>query len=217
MVVYPQKIDLIFSNVPNPLRMNPSKILHCWRLPLVIAGLAIAAQGLGLESSLRYQRELVQHGQWWRLLTGNFVHLGWMHLLRDLAGLLLIWVLFHRRMSEWSWTILVLLASLGVCLGIYFFNPAIAWYVGLSGMLFGLFAAGAVLEWKSSRWRSLAMLAGMALLLAYTVFIGPLPGEESGLGGRVVPQAHVYGACMGLAYILGRGGWLRWRRARGPC
>jgi len=197
--------------------MKLSNFLHRWRLPLVIAGLAIAAQALGLASSLRYQRDLVQHGQWWRLLTGNFVHLGWMHLLRDLAGLFLIWVLFRRSMSDLSWAILVLLASLGVCLGIYLLNPSIAWYVGLSGMLFGLFAAGAALEWTSSRWRSLALLAGMALLLVYTVFIGPLPGEESGLGGRVVPQAHVYGACLGLAYILCRGGWLRWRPARGPC
>jgi len=190
-------------------------ILRSWWLPTSVACLTISTQALGLESELRYQRILVEHGQWWRLVTGNFVHLGWMHLLRDLAGLFLIWMLFRHRMSSGSWAILVLLASLGVCLGIYLFNPAIAWYVGLSGMLFGLFTAGAVLEWKSSRWRSLGMLAGMALLLAYTVFIGPLPGEQTGLGGRIVPQAHVYGACMGLAYILWRGGWLRWWHARG--
>lgn len=195
--------------------MKTRSFLRHWWLPAAIACVTIATQALGLETTLRYQRDLVTQGQWWRLITGNFVHLGWMHLLRDLAGLFLIWMLFRRRMNDLSWAVLVLLASLGVCLGIYLFNPSIAWYVGISGMLFGLFAAGAALEWKSSRWRSLGMLAGMVLLLAYTVFIGPLPGEESGLGGRVVSQAHVYGACMGLAYILCRGGWLRWRQARG--
>jgi rhomboid family GlyGly-CTERM serine protease len=189
--------------------------LHPWRLPLAIACVAVLAQAFGLESVLRFQRERILHGQWWRLLTGNFVHLGWMHLARDLAGLGLIWTLFRRSMSERSWLALTLLGSLGVGLGLLALDPAIDWYVGLSGMLFALFAAGAALEWGTSRMRSLAMLGGMTALLLYTVGIGPLPGGEIGLGGRVIAQAHVYGACTGLAYILCRGGWLRWRSTRG--
>ena len=42
----------------------------------------IALQGLPAEWQrvLWYDREAVAAGEYWRILTGNLVHLGWMHL-----------------------------------------------------------------------------------------------------------------------------------------
>ncbi len=178
--------------------------LRIWRLPLGIAFVAAAIQIFGLAPALRYQRDLIDKGELWRLLSGNFVHLGWVHLWRDLAGLGLIWSYFHRYLRERTWLLLVLVGSLGVTLGLYWFSPGVHWYVGISGMLFSLFTAGAWMEWQLSPRRSLIMFILMGALITYTVLIGPLPGEQAGLGGTVIAIAHFYGALTGAAFMLCR-------------
>ncbi len=178
--------------------------LRIWRLPLGIAFVTAAIQIFGLAPALRYQRDLIDKGELWRLLSGNFVHLGWVHLWRDLAGLGLIWSYFHRYLRERTWLLLVLVGSLGVTLGLYWFSPGVHWYVGISGMLFSLFTAGAWMEWQLSPRRSLIMFILMGALITYTVLIGPLPGEQAGLGGTVIAIAHFYGALTGAAFMLCR-------------
>ena len=189
--------------------------LRDWRLPLLLALLLLALQALGLRSALQYRRDAVLDGQLWRLLTGNLVHLGWVHLLRDLAGLFLIWGLFARRLDERAWLALLLVCALAVGLGLFVFSPQIAWYVGISGVLFGLFCAGALLEWRERPRYASALLLGMAAVIAWTLHAGALPGETRDLGGAVVPQAHLYGALGAAAFILLRQGWRKLRSARG--
>lgn len=189
--------------------------LRVWRLPLLLAALLVALQALGLRDALEYRRAAVLHGQLWRLLTGNLVHLGWVHLLRDLAGLFLIWGLFASRLSERSWLALMLVSALAVSLGLLACSPQVAWYVGISGVLFGLFCAGALLEWRERPRYAGALLLGMAAVIGWTLHAGALPGETRDLGGAVVPQAHLYGALGAAAFILLRQGWLRLRATRG--
>lgn len=195
--------------------MDIARAVRHWRLPLCIALLTATIQALDLGPYLRYKRAQVHQGQWWRLVTGNLVHLGWMHLGRDLAGMVLIWILFGHYLRQRTWLFLLVVCGLGVTLGIYLFSPSIHWYVGLSGALFGMFSAGALCEWQVHRVRSASMLAGMVLLLLYTIVFGPLPGEEAGLGGHVVFQAHAYGACVGIGFMLCRGGLTHRLLARG--
>lgn len=191
------------------------RLLRVWRLPLLLALLLVVLQALGLRAALEYRRDAVLHGQLWRLLTGNLVHLGWVHLLRDLAGLFLIWGLFTTRMRERSWLALMLVSALAVSLGLLACSPQVAWYVGVSGVLFGLFCAGALLEWRERPLYAGALLLGMTVVIAWTLHAGALPGETRDLGGAVVPQAHLYGALGAAAFILLRHGWLRLRATRG--
>ncbi len=198
---YGCRVHLV-QHLSGALLMQILRWLRIWRLPLGIACVATTIQIFGLAPSLRYQRDLVAEGELWRLLSGNFVHLGWTHLWRDLAGLGLIWSYFHRYLSERTWLVLVLVGSLGVTLGLYWFSPGIHWYVGISGMLFALFTAGAWVEWQFSPRRSLIMFTLMGVLVTYTILVGPLPGEQDGLGGRVIAIAHFYGALTGTAFML---------------
>ena len=193
----------------------PRGLLRVWRLPLLLAALLLALQETGLRDALEYRRDAVLHGQLWRLLTGNLVHLGWVHLLRDLAGLFLIWGLFAPRLGERTGLALILVCAMAVGLGLLAFSPQIAWYVGISGVLFGLFCAGALLEWRERPLYAGALLLGMAAVIGWTLHAGALPGETRDLGGAVVPQAHLYGALGAAAFILLRQGWLRLRAARG--
>ncbi len=179
-------------------------LLRRWRVPLTLAVTLVALQATGWTPALEYRRAAVLHGELWRLLTGSLVHLGWVHLARDLAGLFLIWGLFACSLNEHSalWILLVSMLSVGLCL--LAFSPGILWYVGISGALFGLFCAGALCEFRENPFFAGTLLLGMAAVVAWTLYAGALPGETAGLGGRVVPQAHLYGAFGGAAFVLAR-------------
>ena len=164
----------------------------------------VALPAAGLRQVLEYRRAAVLQGQVWRLVTGNLVHLGWVHLVRDLAGLFLIWALTVDSLGEQACLWVRCASGLAVGAGLLLFSPASAWYVGISGALFGLFCAGALCQLRQRPLFAGAMLLGMAAILAWTLYAGALPGETAGLGGAVVAQAHLYGALGGAGFISAR-------------
>ncbi len=64
------------------------RIAH-WRVVLVIALLCvcIAAFGDAARELLRYERVAIAEGEYWRLLSAHFAHLGYPHQALNLAGL----------------------------------------------------------------------------------------------------------------------------------
>lgn len=191
--------------------MNTPRTRWHWWIPLTLTLLCALLQLLPARALLQYQRDAVLHGQYWRLLSGNLVHLGWGHLLHDLVGLWLIWLLFAPLLRARAWLALLLTDALAVGLGLLLFSPQVAWYVGISAVLYGLFAAGCLAQWRSRPLWAGLLLAGEAALLAWSNLVGPLPAESWGMDGPVLPIAHVYGATGGLLFMLARGGWLAWR------
>ncbi|MGA7799846.1 MAG: rhombosortase [Gammaproteobacteria bacterium] len=190
---------------PRLRRAEPGRAvstLKSWRWPLALAALCLALQAAGLGPQLRWERSLIAAGQWWRLLTGSLVHLGWSHLATDLAGLALIWALYGPLLPAWQWTLAFLTSALAVGLGLYLFVPQIEWYVGLSGALHGLFVAGLSAQFRKRPWESLMLLAALTAKLTWEHLLGPLPGSSDLAGGAVVTQAHLAGALGGLGYAL---------------
>jgi 3-oxoacyl-[acyl-carrier protein] reductase len=100
-------------------------------------------------------------------------------------------------------------------MGLYFGTPSIAWYVGLSGVLHGMLAAGAFAMLGEMRRFAVLVLAGIAAKLVWEQTLGPLPFSESATGGTVITAAHLFGAIGGAAYgavsryVRGRGAVLR--------
>jgi rhomboid family GlyGly-CTERM serine protease len=183
-----------------------------WRVPLIFAALLISLQAADWRQSLEYRRTAVLRGQLWRLVTGNVVHLGWLHLARDLVGLFLIWAVVGDALDERSWLWASGTSAIAVGLGLLVFSPEISWYVGISGVLFGLYCAGALCRLRDRRVYAVTLLLSMATIIAWTLYAGALPGETAALGGRVVPQAHLYGALGGGAFIVARACYARMRQ-----
>ena len=180
---------------------------------LGIALLCTLLQGTGLIEALRFDRHRIADGAWWRLLSGNFVHLGTSHLVMNLAGLALVVALVWRRFGALEWALVTLLSSLSVGAGLYALNPTIGWYVGFSGTLHGLLVAGCLADLRHFPKSAAALLALIGGKLAWEQLAGALPGSEATAGGRVVVDAHLYGAIGGLLLappLL----WRRRRRAR---
>lgn len=180
-------------------------------LALTLPPLALQASGSAVQHALRYERAAVLGGQWWRLFTAHALHLGWTHLLLNAAGLLLCAALAPqafqpRRLPQLLGRLAVL--ALAVSLGLLCFSPGLAHYVGLSGVLYGLFLWTLAPLARAGDPAALLTLAGLLLWSAWQGLAGPLASEEAAIGGRIIVEAHGYGL-VGAALGLG---WT-WRRA----
>ena len=170
------------------------------RLVAVIIGVITLGFAMGGDpawEALRYERSAIIEGELWRLVTGHWVHLGWSHLAVNLAGLLLVWSLWGRALQNLQWLVCILWIALAQSLLLLALNPEIHWYVGLSGLLHGLFAVGALLQLRSDPLVggvALAVLTGKLLLEALNLSGGTtIPGID-----QVVEEAHLYGAVSGV-------------------
>jgi rhomboid family GlyGly-CTERM serine protease len=169
---------------------------------MAVIGLAVLVLLLSLlgepgRQALRYQRDaLLDQHQYWRLFTGHWVHGSWHHTWLNLAGLALIVALFHDTYSLRQWWVIGLASMASIDLGLLLLMPQLDWYVGLSGLLHGLLAAGAVAWWRIEA-RYLAAILSAILLgkLSWEQWQGALP-----LSGEleVIVNAHLYGAIGGL-------------------
>jgi len=180
-------------------------------LAVAVAALCIALQGAGLVEPLRFDRESIAGGAWWRLVSGNFVHLGASHLWMNVAGLGLVVALVWGQFGAVEWAATILFGSLVVGLGLYTLNPAIGWYVGFSGTLHTLVVAGSIGDLRHYPRSAALLLVLVTGKLVWEQLAGALPGSEATAGGRVVVDAHLYGAIAGLIAapaLL----WLRRRR-----
>jgi len=173
---------------------------HIFWLLLIIV--CLLAETLGLADRLRFDRELIDQGHLWLLLSGHFVHLNAQHLWLNLAGLVLVMVFFSRYCSVLIWLQVIIISALFVALGLYWLNEDIIWYVGLSGVLHGLFIVGAWYELKRYFNSGLVLLLLVIAKLTWEQVYGPMPGSESMTGGRVMVDAHLYGALGGILFLL---------------
>ena len=96
---------------------------------------------------------------------------------------------------------LAIVSALLISAALYVASPDVAWYVGLSGVLHGLWAAGACRLYRTARLESVAALAVLAGKLALEYRYGPLSAAPAD-GLPVVTVAHRYGALAGLAGAL---------------
>lgn len=172
--------------------------------PVIIAFITIfiALTGSEVQQKLRYERTSIFAGEVWRLFTAHFVHLGWVHLLMNLAALGLIWALAWRTLRVSAWLVISLASMVSVSVGLMIFNPTLEWYVGLSGMLHGLFLAGIMANLRSGYRLEIILLLALCGKVAWEQFYGPLPGSAEFAGGAVVVDAHLYGLVGGLISVL---------------
>ena len=170
-----------------------------WLVPgaIVIVALALLGSGDAGREWLRFDRAGIAAGEAWRLLTGHLVHLGVTHALLNLVGLALVWFLAGRAYSarQWLWIITGSVAAIDV--GLWFGNPSLEWYVGLSGLLHGMLAAGIVAGLAARSGEAVVLAVVVAGKLAWEQFAGPLPGSEATSGGAVIVDAHLYGVIGG--------------------
>lgn len=147
---------------------------------------------------VRYDRDAIRTGEFWRLLSGHLAHLGWSHLAMNVAGLLLISWLFAPRGQAWLWSAYVLVCTFLTGIGLYVLSPQIIWYVGLSGVLHGLIVVGAFRWIMEGDRMGYAVLAVIAFKIGWEQVFGALPLSQAVAGGPIAIDAHLWGSIAGL-------------------
>jgi rhomboid family GlyGly-CTERM serine protease len=173
-----------------------------WLLLILLVLCAVLGLGDNVSELLRYDRSAIAAGGWWRLLTAHIVHLDAHHLILNALGLVLMWSLFAADYDVIEWSIIVLAGALAISSGLWWLSPRVAWYVGASGVLHSVVAAGTAKHLAARVWDRWMLLVVLSAKLAYE----QLGGREPPL---VVVDAHLYGAICGFAV----GAALSWRTA----
>ena len=181
--------------------MPRKALIAAWALPATIGFIATGVLLLGDDAALRlrYDRAAVAAGELLRLVTGHAVHLGPAHYLMNVAGLALLWYLIGAAFSVAHWLLIIAASIALIDLGLWYLVPGLDWYVGLSGLLHGMLAAGIPGIWRTRRVEAMIIAGFLLAKLGYEALLGPLPGFGATAGGDVITEAHLFGALGGFA------------------
>jgi rhomboid protease GluP len=129
-------------------------------------------------------------GEYWRLFTYMFVHFGFIHLLANVGGLLIIGLRVEKCMGHAAFLIIYILGGLAASLCSLFFTQGFA--AGASGAIFAL--DGAAFAYTRVAKRPMEELTNQMMLMYIIV------GLAMGFGmGGVDNAAHLGGLIAGLA------------------
>jgi len=179
-----------FASIATALQWDRGRWI--WLLAILLSLDAVLGLGDSLSQLLRYDRSAVAAGGWWRLLTAHIVHLDAHHLLLNELGLVLMWSLFAEDYEAVEWCVIVAAGALAISSGLWWLSPRVGWYVGASGVLHSVMAAGAVRHLAQRAWDRWILIIGLCAKLAWERWAGlnaPL----------IVVDAHLYGALSGFA------------------
>nr|WP_237668338.1 rhombosortase [Vibrio toranzoniae] len=140
-----------------------------------------------------WDNNAIADGQWWRILTGNFSHTNYSHLVMNLAGLWIISYLFQPNKKQ----LISALLFISVVTGLALLLSSIKVYVGLSGTLHGLFGLFALRETLNGRKSSWLLVVGLIAKIAWEQFVGPSSTTGELINARVAIEAHLAGALAG--------------------
>jgi rhomboid protease GluP len=149
-------------------------------------------------------------GEWWRLVTANFLHLGILHLVLNMLGLMYLGKFVEDWLGTFRFSLIYAISGLGSMLAITYFDtqwptkiPQVT--VGASGAIMGLLGAmGAIhlMGWQQGKVKSAArefrvVFFSVALQLAFDLANGhtSIVGHFSGL---------IVGFIAGLVLLLFR-------------
>ena len=171
-------------------------------VPLALAASMLVFEALGepARNALSLDRGQLEAGQWWRLVSGHFVHLGWYHLMLNLLGLAALVVLCPQPLRVREWLRRLLFLSVFTSVALYVAAPAVDDYVGLSGVLHGLFLLGLLPMARRGDRIAIACLVYLAGKLAWEQIMGTPLSDEQAIGGHVVTLAHLFGTLAALVY-----------------
>ncbi len=146
----------------------------------------------------RYQQNWLDNSEYWRVLSAHWVHVNWKHLFLNAAGLLLCLSIARPGWSYTRWLLYQVYFALGISFLFTLFNPWLDWYVGYSGILYGIFLLAAVDLYN--RDQLIAGLLGAAIVIKITL-------EQTSdinlttsdmIGSPVIVDAHLYGVILAI-------------------
>ena len=169
---------------------------HQIYLPLAVVFLSSIAF-LFDSAHLHFQRNLFIDGEFWRGLTGHFLHTNLNHFLLNISAVILLWTLHGKFYTFINYFTVFVICAITTTFGIYVFSPEIIQYVGLSGILHGLFLWGAIKDIQHKDKTGYVLLAAILLKITHEQITGPSEEVSKLISATVAIDAHLWGAIGG--------------------
>lgn len=138
-----------------------------------------------IESGANYNPAIMD-GEWWRLLSSMFLHIGFFHLLMNMFALYYLGMAVERIFGSTRFIAIYFLAGIGGSVASFTFSPSVS--AGASGAIFGLF--GALLFFGMNHKRLFAQTMGknIVMIIGINILIGfliPQIDHAAHLGGLI--------------------------------
>ncbi len=193
--------------------------IQCLRSTAVTWLVAVAVVAIhlvpGLPAWFESDRQAIQAGQLWRLVTGYLTHWSLDHLGWDLLMFVVLGCVVESR-SRWRMVGLCLGSALAISAGILWWRTDIQLCRGLSGIdtaLFTYVAMWTLGQAIAERNRLNGLAAGVLLMsfcgkVLYESLTGSaLFADSTAAGFHVVVESHLIGAAIGMLAGLGTSWW----------
>ena len=153
---------------------------------------------------LAYYHNGIAEGEIWRLISATFCHTNFNHLVLNIVGLIITLALFIDFFKTIKILPIIIFSSLFIGLCLFFFDTEVIWYVGLSGVLHGLFSYGVTTDiGKKDPWGYL-LGAGLVIKIIYEQMFGASQSTINLIAAQVLVNAHLYGAIAGFIFYIGK-------------
>lgn len=145
-------------------------------------------------------RPVTLEGQWWRLITACFIHVGIFHLLLNMYALLYIGILLEPYLGKVRFLAAYLLSGFFASMTSMWWNPLII-SAGASGAIFGMYGVFLALLTTNLLDKSVkrAFLTSIAVFVGYNILNGIKP--NSGIDNAAHLGGLLSGLIIGYAYV----------------
>ena len=180
----------------------PTHIRH-WIVPIFVALFSVVGHFFEPGSSERFALTAMTltNAEYYRIITGHFLHTNDWHLLLNLLGLLLLWALhgdyYRAKPQIFIWLSLCIMTGIAILI----WDDTMQ-YVGLSGVLHGLFVWGAIQDIQRNEKTGWLLLLGIAIKILAEQLGGDVSDIANLIDANVAVNAHLFGAVSGLIIAL---------------
>lgn len=155
--------------------------------------------------ALIYDRQAIQMGEVWRLLSGHWVHFSSAHLVGDLLVFGIAGYLIERQLGgQIGWLYLAMSTAIGLALWVL--DPALVRFGGLSGLAYGnVFFVAASMAHRHTPARPAAAALLMVLLLKILRDFSEPASVLQALAPQpfvTVPLSHLVGVLMAGTFFI---------------
>ena len=177
------------------------ELISAWIFTLAVLVVMVISQLLDIRD-LRYQPNWWAESEYWRGFTAHWVHANWQHLVMNATGLMLCTIIASPKWPVWRWVVYNMYLAIGISTLFTLRNPELDWYVGYSGILFGIYLLAADDLYRRNR--TVALLLGTAIVIKVVLeqFSDIRIGSGDLIGIPVIIDAHLYGLLLGLSIAL---------------
>lgn len=158
----------------------------------------------GIEYDHGYLRpqDVLEHGEWWRIVTAAFLHANIAHIGLNMIALYSVGKEVEAVFGKWRFALIYALAVAGSGFSIIHFSAYTIPTLGASGAVFGLFGALVAVGLRLGRRGRSLIMSLLPVLAVNLVFTFSIPGISAAahVGGLIT------GLIAGLVFFMGARG-----------